>query len=57
MISTQISGAGIGLRAPHISHLLNYHVDDLWLELLADNWFAKGGLDLTIYGKYRSIIL
>lgn len=45
MVSEIISGAGIGLRSPHVDYLLTHHIDGLWLELLADNWFAQGGLD------------
>ncbi|WP_299945851.1 DUF692 domain-containing protein [uncultured Microbulbifer sp.] len=47
-MSTLIQGAGVGLRTPHLSHLLNERPDVPWLELLADNWFAEGGTDLEL---------
>lgn len=37
-----ISGAGLGLRTPHLDALLDNHYDNLWLELLADNWLYEG---------------
>jgi uncharacterized protein (UPF0276 family) len=44
-----IDGAGVGLRTPHIQTLLACEKPLVpWLELLADNWFAKGGLDRTV---------
>ncbi|MCK5830508.1 MAG: DUF692 domain-containing protein [Methylococcales bacterium] len=39
-----ISGAGIGLRSPHINDILTSLPDISWLELLADNHFAEGGV-------------
>lgn len=37
-----IRGAGLGLRTPHLDELLNHHHENLWLELLADNWLYEG---------------
>ena len=38
-----ISGAGIGLRAPHAEELIIGHPEINWLEVLADNYFCDGG--------------
>ncbi len=60
-------GVGVGLRTPHISHVLSEKPDVPWFELLADNWLAKGGLDrklllsisehypLTLHGVHLSL--
>ncbi len=39
-----ICGVGVGLRTPHIPELLAQNPALPWLEILADNWFAPGGL-------------
>lgn len=39
-----ISAAGIGLRSPHIHQILSEQPAIAWLELLADNHIAEGGL-------------
>lgn len=39
-----ISGVGIGLRSQHINEILTSLPDIPWLELLADNYLAEGGL-------------
>jgi uncharacterized protein (UPF0276 family) len=39
-----ISGAGIGLRSPHIHQILTEHPKIAWVELLADNHLSNGGL-------------
>ena len=39
-----ISGVGIGLRSPHIDEILTQQPAIPWLELLADNHLAEGGL-------------
>lgn len=39
-----VTGAGIGLRSKHIAHVLDQAPAVPWLELLADNWLASGGL-------------
>lgn len=48
MTNAQISGVGVGLRTPHIPHILENNPDIPWFELLADNWLAEGGLDTTL---------
>ncbi len=40
----QIAGVGIGLRSPHIGEILETRPPLPWLELLADNHLAAGGL-------------
>lgn len=42
--SAQIHGAGIGLRSAHISQILTEKPPLNWVELLADNHVATGGL-------------
>lgn len=37
-ITSAISGAGMGLRLPHVSHILHNEPDIAWFELLVDNW-------------------
>ncbi|MDH5394447.1 MAG: DUF692 domain-containing protein [Gammaproteobacteria bacterium] len=39
-----LAGTGIGLRSPHVSQILTEKPAIAWLELLADNHFAEGGL-------------
>lgn len=39
-----IRGAGFGLRTPHIHQILTEQPDIAWLEILADNHLASGGL-------------
>ncbi|NRB37595.1 MAG: DUF692 domain-containing protein [Pseudomonadales bacterium] len=46
--STQIQGAGLGLRIPHIKHILSTEPDIPWFELQADNWLYAGGLTATL---------
>ncbi len=43
-IPEPISGVGIGLRSPHIHQILSERPAIPWLELLADNHIADGGL-------------
>ena len=40
-----IKGAGVGLRTPHVTEILQYKPDIPWFEILADNWLAPGGLN------------
>lgn len=37
--------AGVGLRTPHITTILEQKPTMPWFELMLDNWLAKGGLD------------
>ena len=39
-----MSGVGIGLREPHFEQLMAADHGVPWVELLADNFFARGGL-------------
>lgn len=39
-----VTGAGVGLRSKHIPYVLDELPQVPWLELLADNWLAPGGL-------------
>jgi len=39
-----VSGVGIGLRDPHFQQLMDQDHGVPWLELLADNFLARGGL-------------
>ena len=59
--SDRITGAGVGLRMPHIGELLadadaeQPHLDIPWVELLADNWLAPsnqplGGINRELLG-------
>lgn len=49
MLAKTITGAGLGLRLPHAQALLaDKSIEINWLELLADNWLAAGGLNLRI---------
>lgn len=41
----RIVGAGIGLRDRHLDQVLSERPPIPWLELLADNYLAEGGLD------------
>lgn len=40
-----IKNTGVGLRTPHIPHILKTQPEIPWFELLADNWLSAGGLD------------
>ncbi|GLP94860.1 DUF692 domain-containing protein [Paraferrimonas sedimenticola] len=58
-----LEGAGIGLRAPHLKELLtnNQLAEQVgWLEVLADNWLAKGGYNrdglLALCERFPSVI-
>jgi uncharacterized protein (UPF0276 family) len=42
-----ISGVGIGLRSRHIEEILTTEPNIPWIELLADNHLAEGGLVLA----------
>ncbi len=39
-----VSGVGIGLRDPHFQQLMDHDHGVPWLELLADNFLARGGV-------------
>lgn len=42
--STQPEGTGVGLRGPHVPHILAEHPALPWFEVLADNYLDGGGL-------------
>jgi uncharacterized protein (UPF0276 family) len=43
-----ISGAGVGLRVPHIQTILQENPDIPWFEVLVDNWLVDGGLNVHL---------
>ncbi|WP_299795636.1 DUF692 domain-containing protein [uncultured Shewanella sp.] len=46
MTRGSLSGAGIGLRIPHVQQILAADETDIpWFEVLADNWIVEGGLN------------
>lgn len=45
--TSPISGVGIGLRSRHINEIITTLPNIPWLELLADNHLAEGGLVLN----------
>lgn len=55
-----IQGAGVGLRTPHARQLLTSQLDVPWLEILADNWLAPGGLNrdliMAISERYPTVL-
>ena len=44
MTQRALTGVGIGLRAAHINAILTERPPLPWLEVLADNYTATGGL-------------
>lgn len=40
-----IKGVGLGLRSPHIEHILGHKPNVPWFELLTDNWLDASGID------------
>ena len=50
--SRPISGVGIGLRSPHINKIITTQPKLPWVELLADNHLAEGGL---VYAQLDAI--
>lgn len=58
--SSALCGTGIGLRAPHAEQLATGEPPVKWLEVLADNYFADGGLvhrQLTAIRQHYPIAL
>lgn len=43
LLPRSLQGVGVGLRAPHVNHILSTLPKLDWLELLADNHMVKGG--------------
>ncbi len=46
--------AGIGLRAPHVAHVLTQRPQVAWLEVHSENYFADGGPSLTALDRIRA---
>ncbi len=52
--------SGVGLRSQHIIEILSYFPQIPWLELLADNYLAEGGLvpyQLDVIAEYYPLAL
>ena len=54
MSSASLSGAGIGLRAPHYRAFLDGAPPVDWVEVHSENFFGDGGFDLHVLGEVRS---
>ena len=48
------SAAGIGLRAPHVAHVLATRPDVAWFEVHSENYFADGGATLAALDRIRA---
>ena len=48
------NSAGIGLRAPHVSHVLAVHPLVPWFEVHSENYFADGGPALEALDRVRA---
>jgi hypothetical protein len=46
--------AGVGLRAPHVSHVLAHRPRVAWLEVHSENYFADGGAALRALERIRA---
>lgn len=53
-MSQSIRGAGLGLRSPHISHLLENRPSIPWFEVLTDNYLNRGELPHKTLCELRS---
>src|SRR5215218_9856818 len=47
------SAAGIGLRAPHIAHVIARRPRVAWLEVHSENYYAEGGPALASLDRIR----
>src|SRR5947209_9688896 len=45
--------AGIGLRAPHVAHVLETRPAVPWFEVHSENYFAEGGAALRMLDRVR----
>lgn len=52
---SNIEGAGISLRTPHIHQIIEQQPDIAWLEILADNFLVGGGLNKALLYKIREL--
>jgi uncharacterized protein (UPF0276 family) len=48
------AAAGLGLRAPHVKHVLANHPPVPWFEVHSENYFAAGGPALAALERIRS---
>jgi len=48
------NSVGIGLRAPHVSHVLASHPSVPWFEVHSENYFADGGPALAALDRIRA---
>ena len=48
------AAAGLGLRAPHVKHVLASHPPVAWFEVHSENYFAGGGPALDALERIRS---
>jgi uncharacterized protein (UPF0276 family) len=48
------NSAGIGLRAPHVAHVLAAHPSVPWFEVHSENYFADGGPALAALDRIRT---
>lgn len=49
----RVSGAGIGLRAPHYQEFMAARQPAGWLEVHSENYFGAGGYDLHVLERLR----
>jgi uncharacterized protein len=49
----RVSGAGIGLRAPHYGEFIAARQPAGWLEVHSENYFGAGGYDLHVLERLR----
>ncbi len=54
MNDRQLSGSGIGLRAPHCRAFLDGAPAVDWLEVHSENYFGDGGFDLHVLDHVRA---
>jgi uncharacterized protein (UPF0276 family) len=52
--STIPTAAGVGLRAPHVSHVLTARPAVAWLEVHSENYFIEGGPALAALERVRA---
>ncbi len=44
-------GIGIGLRAPHLDHILSHEPDVSWFEIISENYMVDGGMPLHMLDR------
>jgi uncharacterized protein (UPF0276 family) len=59
-MSNGIEGVGVGLRPCHFEAILSQNHDDIWFEILADNFLIPGGLNkkllLEVCDRYPVVL-